>query len=147
MLPVLFAVRRPSPCTTNDCQSHAFLDKLPVNSIFNLYQDRQGFFWLGTAYGLERYDGYDIQPFINNYKNPHKLTHNDIRCFAEDDNYLWVGTVQGINLVDKSTYQITSFPDSALQTREIRDLICDQKGNIWVAAGKNCSNATPTSVY
>lgn len=45
-----------------------FLDKLPVNSIFNLYQDRQGFFWLGTAYGLERYDGYDIQPFINNYK-------------------------------------------------------------------------------
>ena len=136
MLPVLFAVRRPSPCTTNDCQSHAFLDKLPVNSIFNLYQDRQGFFWLGTAYGLERYDGYDIQPFINNYKNPHKLTHNDIRCFAEDDNYLWVGTVQGINLVDKSTYQITSFPDSALQTREIRDLICDQKGNIWVAAGK-----------
>lgn len=113
-----------------------FLDKLPVNSIFNLYQDRQGFFWLGTAYGLECYDGYDIQPFINNYKNPHKLTHNDIRCFAEDDNYLWVGTVQGINLVDKSTYQITSFPDSALQTREIRDLICDQKGNIWVAAGK-----------
>lgn len=113
-----------------------FLDKLPVNSIFNLYQDRQGFFWLGTAYGLERYDGYDIQPFINNYKNPHKLTHNDIRCFAEDDNYLWVGTVQGINLVDKSTYQITSFPDSVLQTREIRDLICDQKGNIWVAAGK-----------
>lgn len=113
-----------------------FLDKLPVNSIFNLYQDRQSFFWLGTAYGLERYDGYDIQPFINNYKNPHKLTHNDIRCFAEDDNYLWVGTVQGINLVDKSTYQITSFPDSALQTREIRDLICDQKGNIWVAAGK-----------
>ena len=78
-----------------------FLDKLPVNSIFNLYQDRQGFFWLGTAYGLERYDGYDIQPFINNYKNPHKLTHNDIRCFAEDDNYLWVGTVQGINLVEK----------------------------------------------
>ena len=44
--------------------------------------------------------------------------------------------MQGINLVDKSTYQITSFPDSALQTREIRDLICDQKGNIWVAAGK-----------
>ena len=38
--------------------------------------------------------------------------------------------------MDKSTYQITSFPDSALQTREIRDLICDQKGNIWVAAGK-----------
>jgi len=114
-----------------------FLDKLPVNSIFNLYQDKQGFFWLGTAYGLERYDGYDIQPFINNYKNPHKLTHNDIRCFAEDDDYLWVGTLQGLNLVDKATYQITPFPDSALQTKEIRDLLCDREGNIWVAADRS----------
>lgn len=114
-----------------------FLDKLPANSIFNLYQDRQGFLWLGTAYGLERYDGYDIQPFTNNYKNPHKLTHNDIRCFAEDDNYLWVGTTQGINLVDKTTYQITPFHAPTLQTVEIRDLFCDRKGTIWAAAGQS----------
>jgi signal transduction histidine kinase/DNA-binding response OmpR family regulator/ligand-binding sensor domain-containing protein len=115
----------------------SFLDKLSVNSIFNLYQDRQGFIWLGTAYGLERYDGYDIQPFINNYKTPHKLSDNDIRCFAEDDDYVWVGTIKGINLVDKNTFRITSFPDSALQMKEIKDLFCDWKGNIWAAAGRS----------
>lgn len=114
-----------------------FLDKLPMNSIFNLYQDKKGFIWLGTAYGLERYDGYDIQTFKNNYKNPHKLINNDIRCFTEDNNYLWVGTLQGINLVNKETYQITLFPDSTLQRKEIRDLFCDWKGNIWVAADKS----------
>ncbi len=114
-----------------------FLDKLPMNSIFNLYQDHQGFVWVGTAYGLGRYDGYDIQPFIKNYKNPHKLIHNDVRCFAEDDQFLWVGTVQGINLVSKVTYQISLFPDSTLQKREIRDLFCDWKGNIWVAADRS----------
>lgn len=114
-----------------------FLDRLPMNSIFNLYQDNKGFIWVGTAYGLGRYDGYDIQSFIKNYKNPHKLIHNDIRCFAEDDNYLWVGTIEGINLVDKVTYQITSFPDSTLQGREIRDLFCDWKGNMWVAADRS----------
>ncbi|WP_308765163.1 response regulator [uncultured Bacteroides sp.] len=114
-----------------------FQDKLSVNSIFNLYQDKKGFIWLGTVYGLERYDGYDIQPFINNYKNPHKLTHNDIRCFAEDDNYLWVGTLQGINLIHKDTYQIIPFLDSKLQKKEIRDLFCDWRGNIWVAAEKS----------
>lgn len=114
-----------------------FLDKLTMNSIFNMYQDRKGFIWIGTAYGLERYDGYDIQPFINNYKSPHTLTHNDIRCFTEDDTYVWVGTTQGINLVDKNTFQITSFPDSALQKKEIRDLFCNKKGNIWVAADRS----------
>lgn len=114
-----------------------FLDKLAINSIFNLYQDKQGFIWVGTVYGLERYDGYDIQPFINNYKNPHKLSNNDVRCFAEDDDYLWVGTAQGINLVNKTTYQITSFPDSTLQKKDIKDLFCDWKGNIWVAAERS----------
>lgn len=114
-----------------------FLDKLSMNSIFNMYQDRKGFIWIGTAYGLERYDGYDIQPFINNYKYPHKLTDNDVRCFTEDNDYIWIGTVQGINLIDKHTYQTTSFPDSVLQKKEIRDLFCDKKGNIWVAAGRS----------
>ena len=114
-----------------------FLDKLSVNSIFNMYQDRKGFIWIGTVYGLERYDGYDLQPFINNYKYPHKLSHNDIRCFAEDDNYIWVGTIQGINLVDKLTYQITPFPDAGLQKKEIKDLCCDKQGNIWVAANRS----------
>lgn len=114
-----------------------FQDKLAVNSIFNLYQDSQGFIWVGTAYGLERYDGYDIRSFINNYKNPHKLTHNDIRCFAEDDEYLWIGTLRGINLLNKTTYQITPFPDPTLQEKDIKDLFCDWKGNIWVAAEKS----------
>ncbi|MCD8044589.1 MAG: response regulator, partial [Tannerellaceae bacterium] len=114
-----------------------FLNKLPVNSIFNLYQDRTGFIWVGTAYGLERYDGYDIQPFINNFKNPHKLTHNDIHCFTEDDDYLWVGTMQGINLISKTTYQIHSLPDSTLQKKDIRDLFCDWRGNIWVAVDRS----------
>lgn len=114
-----------------------FLDKLPVNSIFNLYQDRAGFIWIGTAYGLERYDGYDIQPFINDFNDPHKLTNNDIHCFAEDDDFLWVGTIEGINLINKYTYRITSFPDSALQKKDIRDLFCDWKGNMWVAADRS----------
>lgn len=114
-----------------------FLDNLSTNSIFTMYQDGKGFIWIGTACGLERYDGYDIQPFINNYKNPHKLTDNDIRCFTEDDDYLWVGTLRGINLIDKATYQTTSFPDSILQKKEITDLFCDRKGNIWATASRS----------
>ena len=114
-----------------------FLDDLSTNSIFTMYQDSQGFIWIGTAYGLERYDGYDIQPFISNYKHPHILTHNDVRCFTEDNHYLWVGTLRGITLIHKSTYQSTSFPDSVLQDKEIIDLIRDRKGSIWATADQS----------
>lgn len=114
-----------------------FLDKLPTNSIFNLYQDKKGFIWVGTAYGLERYDGYDVQPFINSYKSPNKLTSNDVRCFTEDNEYLWIGTAQGISIMNNFTYQVTQFPDSTLQNKEIRDLFYDWRENVWVAADKS----------
>lgn len=120
-----------------------FLDKIPVNSIFNLYQDKNGYIWAGTAYGLDRYDGYDIQSFINNYKNPYKMTANDIRCFTEDDDYIWVGTIKGINLINKETYNVKPFCDSSLQNKEIRDMYCDSKGNIWIAANKNIYRCDP----
>ncbi len=114
-----------------------FLDKLSINSIFNLYQDREGFMWLGTVGGLGRYDGYDVRWFTNNYKDPHKLTSNDVRCFTEDEARIWVGTVAGISLVDKNTFRIVPFPDPALAGREIRDLFSDRRGNIWAAAGQS----------
>ncbi|MCD7933059.1 MAG: hypothetical protein LUH15_17835 [Tannerellaceae bacterium] len=51
--------------------------------------------------------------------------------------FLWVGTIEGINLINKSTYRITSFPDSTLQQKYIRDLFCDWKGNMWVASDRS----------
>ena len=121
-----------------------FLDGLSTNSIFTMYQDTRGFLWIGTACGLECYDGYDIQHFISNYKNPHQLTNNDVRCLAEGDEYLWVGTLRGITLINKDTYQSYPFPDSGLQNKAIIDLLRDRKGNIWATADQSAYQCDAT---
>src|SRR5438105_624391 len=36
---------------------------LSQNSVYSLYQDREGFLWIGTADGLNRYDGKKIKNF------------------------------------------------------------------------------------
>ena len=110
----------------------AFLGQLSVNSINTIYQDKQGFIWIGTTDGLIRYDGYDIQEFRNNYKKPTQLTSNEVISFAEDADYFWVGTENGINLINKTSYHIKAHADERISNKSIRNLYADKEGNIWI---------------
>ena len=110
-----------------------FAGELPSNEMTELYQDEDGFVWIGTTNGLSRYDGYRLQTFQTDYRHPGRLTHNHITCIAEDSAYLWVGTRKGLNLVDKRTYRITTPGEAPLQTAYIRSLCSDGKSRIWIA--------------
>ena len=111
-----------------------FIDKLPINSIWKLYQDKQGFLWIATYNGLSRYDGYEIRSFRNDFNHSDLLVDNDIVCFTEEESHLWIGTNKGIMLINKSNYQIESFPENEFSKQRIKDLLTDDKGNIWIAA-------------
>ena len=39
-----------------------------------IYQDKEGYLWIGTTNGLARYDGFRLQPFRADYKNLNLLT-------------------------------------------------------------------------
>ncbi|MBO9616420.1 MAG: response regulator [Dyadobacter sp.] len=56
-----------------------------VNAIF---QDRQGFMWFGTKFGLSRFDG---KTFTNYTKDRNGLDFDDIQSIAQDaDGLLWL---------------------------------------------------------
>ena len=110
-----------------------FAGELPSNEMTELYQDEDGFVWIGTTNGLSRYDGYRLQTFQTDYLHPNRLTHNHITCIAEDSAYLWIGTRKGLNLIDKRTYRITTPGEAPLQTAHIRSLCSDGKNRIWIA--------------
>ena len=109
-----------------------FLNNLPFNSIFTIYQDKMGYIWIGSVDGVSRYDGYSLQRFSNSFKQPALLTGNDVRCFAEDDRYIWVGTTQGITLIDKENFHTVPFPEKEIAQKEVRSLFRDHRGNIWI---------------
>ena len=46
-----------------------------VNSIL---RDRNGYVWLGTSYGLNRYDGYRVRTFFSYEKDTTTLRNNRI---------------------------------------------------------------------
>ncbi|MDR3339625.1 MAG: response regulator [Candidatus Symbiothrix sp.] len=113
-----------------------FLEQLPSNSVPRVFQDKEGYIWLGTMDGLCRYDGYRILSFRSDMNNPNRLTNNEITCIAEDNNnYLWIGTKRGVNILDKRSYHISFLKDEAVQNQEIRYILVASDSTIWVAAG------------
>ena len=106
---------------------------LPSSTVLRVHCDREGFLWLGTKDGLCRYDGYRVLVFRSGLKTADLLTNNDITCISDHTNrYLFIGTKKGINILNKRTYQITPVEHNELKDQEIRTMIVDSEGWIWI---------------
>ena len=58
------------------------MEQLPSNTVTRIFQDYEGFLWLGTPDGLCRYDAYRLLVFRSDINNPDLLTNNEITCLA-----------------------------------------------------------------
>ena len=67
-------------------------DGLSQGYITTLYQDSRGFIWMGTFFGLNRYDGYTIKTYTPTHLDRWSLHANKFNCLTEDRTcLLWVG--------------------------------------------------------
>lgn len=64
---------------------------LSQSEVTTMIMDRDGFMWLGTQDGLNRYDGYHFEIFRHDPRNPNTLSGNLIHSLSEDKNgSIWV---------------------------------------------------------
>ncbi len=69
---------------------------LPENNIKALAQTREGYLWIGTLYGLIRFDGLHFRVF--DHSTIPEITHDSVNDLAEDtdERGLWVSTGSGL---------------------------------------------------
>ena len=83
-------------------------DGLSHNYVQSIYQDTDGFIWLGSDNGLNRYDGQHIDIFSTNTQPT--LGGNKIRRIIQDrDKNLWILHENGLDRMKYSTQQVKSF--------------------------------------
>ena len=78
---------------------------LSQGMVYDILQDKEGFIWVGTKDGLNRYDGYNFKVFTNDPYNQKTLSSNSInKLFEDSKGRIWVGTEnEGINVYDKKS--------------------------------------------
>ncbi len=109
------------------------LSNSTVNCIF---QDSNGFIWVSTNDGLNRYDGNSIKVFKNDPNDSTTLPTNDCYAIAEDsDGFIWVGASN--NTIAKFDPKNETFHGYHLETAGITKIsysyfaLLDSKGNLW----------------
>ncbi len=93
---------------------------LPQNRISCLKQTRDGYLWLGTWFGLARFDGVRFTVF-DKFNTP-ELVNDAINAVAEDiDGTLWIATADGL----------VSYRDHQFRRLTKADGLPDQKVCAW----------------
>jgi signal transduction histidine kinase/ligand-binding sensor domain-containing protein len=74
------------------------------SEIICIRQDSEGYIWIGTQNGLNRFDGYTFEKYFYDPSDNHTISSNWIFDIAEDpDGGIWLGTKGGLNKFDKRT--------------------------------------------
>ncbi|HZP65707.1 MAG TPA: two-component regulator propeller domain-containing protein [Rudaea sp.] len=140
----------PSPETAR-FRSLTDADGLSQVSALALAQDRQGFLWIGTQVGLNRYDGASFRTFIRQRRQADSLSEHYISALLPDpDGGLWIGTLNGLNRFDPAKEKFTAFlPRSgdahALPHQKINALLRDREGGLWIGSDGGLSLYRPGS--
>lgn len=102
---------------------------LPNNMVHHIYQDRDGFIWISTFYGLFRYDGYEVRTYKSNLYTPGLLANNNVLCVAEDrSHHLWIGTHEGLCMLDKRTGDMRRMKLEGIDRHRVNEILVS-KGN------------------
>lgn len=113
-------------------------DGLSQTSVEYLFQDSKGYMWIGTADGLNRYNGNKFEVFRYSKDRPNSISGNYISAINEDkEGNIWVGTSRGLNKINVNTKEITTYLPGVnscnLSNYNVTEILIDSKGDIYIA--------------
>lgn len=124
------------------------LEKLSCSLVRQMTQDDQGFIWIATENGLNKFDGWTFTNYYHNKKDSTSLLNNSVESlFKDSKGRLWVGQGTGLQryFSYNDTFEKVHFLDSSkpsvLALKELKT------GEIWaVTAGYGAYSINPETL-
>ena len=114
---------------------------LSQNAVLSMLQDSQGFMWIGTENGLNRYDGNTVVRYFHDPRNSESIGSDYIWDLAEDAHgNVWAATnSQGIQVWLRDEGRFMSVPiklPSQQPVRSVSSLELHSSGEMWVGTSE-----------
>jgi len=104
---------------------------LPQNKVTAVVQTHDGYLWVGTYFGLARFDGVHFTVFNDN-NTPELHSSRITSLFETSDGTLWIGTESG----DISQYKDGRFTTLSLRMNwsggKVYAITADDAGDVWL---------------
>ena len=85
-------------------------DGLSQSTVETIHQDSEGYIWIGTNDGLNRYNGHEFKYYKHDEDDENSIAHNYIVDIIEDKNgYIWVSTINGLSRIDTDKNEIKNY--------------------------------------
>ena len=135
MMLAVQAVAAPLDCLFDHYSSE---DGLSHDYISQILQDRDGYIWISTWYGLNRFDGQRVVQF-NCYDPERRHGNQNVSALFEDRNHiLWIGTDEGVFCYNPEKDSFKFIDTKTAEGEQINTWIStifqDPQGNIWICA-------------
>ncbi len=110
---------------------------LSQSFVSSLIQDQEGFIWMGTKNGLNRFDGRNFEIHTKNAKDNTTIIHDNVLAILDDDGFILIGTLGGVGIYQKSTkkfheVKLPNFINTDLKP-EVLEVVKDPFGNYWLS--------------
>ena len=138
ILVVLLSVSLFSQSNNFQFENISFKQGLSQAGVISIIQDKQGFIWLGTQDGLNKYDGYSMTVYKYEAGSKSSFPGGQAYSTLEDKTgVLWVGTDIGLNKFQKDlnkwiNYKYTSADPNSLDNDFVVALCEDAEGILWI---------------
>ncbi|MDF2438758.1 MAG: putative periplasmic ligand-binding sensor domain protein [Bacteroidota bacterium] len=117
----------------------SILQGLSQSTVNCVIQDREGFMWIGTQDGLNKFDGYSFKVFKHDPKITSSISDNYIQTLCEDrSGNIWIGTYgSGLCRLNKlsgkfETFKNDSSNKGSISNDAVTSIVCDSKDNLWI---------------
>ena len=112
-------------------------DGLKNTQVNCIRRDSRGFMWIGTTYGLDRYDGYRFKVYYSHANDTLSMLRNNVSDVQEDiEGRLWIYDGVDYSVMDPVTERFDRHPERWLHEQGIPGSIerihIDRHGHYWV---------------
>ncbi|WP_342085445.1 hybrid sensor histidine kinase/response regulator transcription factor [Dyadobacter sp. OTU695] len=115
---------------------------LSHNQVNCFLKDSRGFVWIGTANGVNRFDGYSFRVFKHDPADSTSISAHQVNALFEDpQGYIWINTPLGFDIYDPVTETIDHNVNRAARRFGLGDanfnrIIKTRSGDYWISHNK-----------